>query len=468
MKKLLSLLFFISLISHTDALLISEVMSNPTGDDGGREWIEVFNNTASSIDLSSLTISIKGGTAVAVTPLSGGTSLAPNGYAVIGSVVSGTNKFIQDYPTYSGILFKSSISLVNTGVTSIDIKLSGATVDTLASYTAAKEGFTLSLVSGSFVLSNPTPGAENQAVPPSDSSNNNATSSSSSQQVVQAQSAPSPDIVLYMPFEKTVVAGADANFTTYGMTRAGNNIDDLVYSWSYGDGGQGTGTSTWYRYVYPGRYVAKVEAFNGHVLGNGSTKVRVVSPDIAITKVDNGKYGLYIDISNPNNYDLDLSQWKLYLDGKTFPFPKNTIILGGETTRFSGVAMGFASTTISQNSIVKILFPNLEEVASYAVSNLENGKLNNLTNITDSVIKTLGTVGNVAGVSTSTISSLSNKISDKMAANKMIVKQTQQVIQAISSSTVKISSSTATLSTNNLNRPKDTRLVSWFKSFFGF
>lgn len=467
MKKLLSLLFFVSLINHVDALLISEVMSNPMGDDGGREWIEVFNNTANSVDLSTLTISIKGATAIVVTPLSGGTILVPNGYAIIGSVVSGANKFIQDYPNYNGLLFKSSISLVNTGVTSIDIKLSGSSVDTLASYTAAKEGFTLSLVGGSFVLSNPTPGAENQAVTSSDSSNN-ATSSSNTQQVIQAQSAPSPDIVLYMPFEKTVVAGADTNFTTYGMTRAGNNIEDLTYSWSYGDGGQGTGTSTWYRYIYPGRYVAKVEAANGRVLGNASTKVRVVSPEIEITKVDKGKYGIYVDVSNPNNYDLDLSQWKLSFDGKAFPFPKNTIILGGETTHFSGVAMGFASTTISQNSVVKILFPNLEEVASYTISNKEIESLDKLTNITDGVIKTMGVVGNVAGVSTSTITNISNKISAKLNTNKMIVKQTQQVIQAISSSTVKISSSTATLSTNNLNRPKDTRLVSWFKSFFGF
>ena len=468
MKKILSLLFFISLISHTDALLISEVMSNPTGDDGGREWIEVFNNTANSVDLSSLTISIKGGNAIVVTPLSGGTSLSPNGYAIIASTVSGTTKFLQDYPNYSGPLFKSSISLVNTGVTSIDIKLSGATVDSLSSYTAAKEGFTLSLVGGSFVLSNPTPGAENQAVSSSDSSNNNATSSTNTQQTVPAQSAPSPDIVLYMPFEKTVVAGADANFTTYGMTRAGSNIEDLVYSWSYGDGGQGTGTSTWYRYVYPGKYVAKVEATNGHVLGTGSTKVRVVSPDIAITKVGTGKYGLYVDIYNPNNYDLDLSQWKLSFDGKSFPFPKNTIILGGETTHVSGMAMGFASTTISQNTVVKILFPNLEEVTSYVVSNKGNESLDKLTNITENVIKTLGNVSNVAGVSTSTISNFSNKVSNKLKENKIIVKQTQQIIQSISSSTIKVSSSTATLSTNNLNKPKDTRLVAWFKSFFGF
>lgn len=461
MKKIFSLLLFISAVTQANALIISEVMSNPTGVDDGREWIEIFNNTANSVDLSAMTISIKGATAIAVTPLSGGTNLTPGGYAIIGSIVSGSTKFLQDYPTYNGPLFKSGIGLVNTGVTSIDIKLSGSIVDSLSSYTAAKDSFTLSLVSGSFVSSNPTPGAENQAVTSSDSGNN--ATSTNTQQTIQAQSAPSPDIVLYMPFEKTVVAGADSNFTTYGMTRGGNNIEGLTFSWSYGDGGQGEGTTTLYRYVYPGRYLAKVEAGNGHVLGNASMKIRVVSPDIAITKVDTGKYGLYVDIYNPNNYDLDLSQWKLSFDGKAFPFPKNTIILGGETTHFSGIAMGFASTTINQNSVVKILFPNLEEVVSYTLPNSLNQNL----------------IGIVAGVATSTIlipsnqlseklpSSTSTKILNKLITNKIITKQYLSN-QNLGTSSLKTSSSSATLLTNQSSKPKDTRLITWFKSLFKF
>lgn len=465
MKKFLPFLLFISVISQVNGLVISEIMSNPTGDDSGREWIEIFNNTSESVDLSNFTISIKGGNAVVVTPLSGGTVLVPNGYAIIASTVSGSTKFLQDYPLYSGLLFKSSISLVNTGVTSVDIKLSGGAVDSLSSYTAAKEGYSLSLVNGTFALSNPTPGVENQFAVSLNNNTNDATSSINTQQVVQAQSSPSPDIVLYMPFEKTVVAGADTNFTTYGMTRAGNNIDDLTYVWSYGDGGQGTGTSTWYRYVYPGKYVAKVEATNGRVLGNASTKVRVVSPDIAITKIESGKYGNYVDISNPNNYDLDLSQWKLYFDGRSFPFPKNTIILGGETTRFSGIAMGFASTTISKNSVIKILFPNLEEVANYSAFDILNENINKVANTANDTIKKFGIV---AGVSTTTITNISNKVSNKISTSKTTLNQAKQIIKDTSSSTLQNSSSTAVLLTNNSSKIKDTRIIDWLKSLFSF
>lgn len=430
MKYIFTLLISISVVTQVQALLISEVMSNPVGDDSGREWIEVYNNSDSSIDLSPLTISIKGGVAVAVTPLSGGTMLAPDGYAIIGSTVSGSTKFLQDYPNYSGLLFKSSISLVNTGITSIDIKLSGSTADSLSSYTAAKEGYTLSLVNGSFAQGSPTPGTANEAAPTS--SEITASTSTDSQITVAKQSAPSPDIILYIPSEKTVVAGAESFFSTFGMTRAGIPIEGLIFNWAFGDGGQGMGSSTIYKYVYPGRYIAKVEANNNSVAGSGIMKVRVVSPDISIVKVDTGKYGAYVDILNPNNYELDLSQWKLLIDGKAYPFPKNTLIAGGATTRFSGLAMGFASTTVSSNTVIKILFPNMEDVTVYTPN----------TNI-----------GIVAGTSTS------------YSPKTITPKQNYIPLRSVTISTPAVSTSSH-VALNTSSKAKDTRFISWIRSFF--
>ena len=325
MKKFFVTLIFISGIIKAQALIISEIMSNPIGDDSGREWIEVYNNSQDSIDLSSLSISIKGGTFVPITPVQGGTTLSPNSYAVIGSTVANATKFLQDYSSYSSLLFRSSISLVNTGVTSIALKLNGITVDTLPSYTAAKEGYTLSLISNNFVLSNPTPGTENQIITQEVTGGSQGATTTDGQAVVAQMSPPSADIVLYLAPEKILVAGAPSNFQAFGMTRKGDMIPNLTYTWAYGDGGHGVGSSTIYRYLYPGTYIAQVEATNGYVLGVGRIGVRVVSPDIAITKISSGKYGSYIDIFNPNTYDLELSGWKLSIDGAMFSFPKNTM-----------------------------------------------------------------------------------------------------------------------------------------------
>lgn len=429
MKSILITVLFGATFAYASALTISEVMSNPTGDDSGREWIEIYNETDAEVDLSAMTVSIKGATALVTTPLQGGYTLPANGYAIIASVVSGQTKFLQDYPNYSGLLFKSSISLVNTGVTSVDIKLHGATVANLPSYTAAKEGTTLSYIGGSLVAGIPTPGGDNQVVEVVTPTVNATTTET--QITVPQMSPPTADIIIYMPTEKVVVAGAESEFTVFSQTRAGKAINDLRYGWAFGDGGQGTGSSTKYRYAYSGRYIAQVEGFSNTVYGTGRMVVRVVPPDLFITALGTGKYGSYVEIKNPNSYDLDLSQWMLTIDGASFPFPKNTLLSAGASTRFSGLAMGFASTTMATSTVVKILFPNLEEVTRYVPPSVE-------TTVVPQFITATTTPLRVA------------------------TRPQQKLVLGVSTSTKALPATTTPTRTAS----KDRRIVDWFKSFF--
>ena len=89
--------------------------------------------------------------------------------------------------------------------------------------------------------------------------------------------SPSPDIVLYLPKELLVVAGAETNFSVYGMTRSGKTIENLKAKWAFGDGGEGTGSTTTYTYAYPGRYVISVEAGDSYVISGGTT-VTCITP----------------------------------------------------------------------------------------------------------------------------------------------------------------------------------------------
>ncbi len=440
MKSIILILAFLSMTVSTHALVINEVMSNPLGDDSGREWIEIYNNSESSVDLTTLTISVKGGTFVPITPVSGGVTLAPHGYAIIGSTVSLTTRFTQDYPSYNGPLLKSAISLVNTGVTSLEIKMSGSVADTLSSYTAAKEGNTYSLLNGTFAAGAPTPGEENKTVI-SEEVLPTTTDPSGTQSTLPRSSSPSADIVLYLPTEKTVVAGAPSLFLVSSMTHAGKGINDMVYTWAFGDGGQSTGSSTLYRYLYPGRYVAQVEGTNGLIAGTGRMIVRVVSPDILLSSIGSGKYGNYIDLTNPSAYDLDISSWKILIDGAPFSFPKNTLLAHG-VTRFTGVAMGFASTTVSSSTLIKLLFPNMDEVLRVT----QGGESNPSTFEKKIVQITL-----VPGVNLST---------RQPPLSKSIL------IRATSSKAV----STITTTTSNMvskTTNKDVRLATWIKSLFG-
>ena len=141
-----------------------------------------------------------------------------------------------------------------------------------------------------------------------------------------------------------------------------------------------------------------------------------------------------IDILNPNKYDLDLSQWRLTIDGASFPFPKNTIILGGNTTRFSGVAMGFAGVGFSSSTIVKIMFPNLEEVTIFKPKKEE-----------------------VLGVSTTT---------KYVTPSITVVKNIPKIMNKVSTVSNK-PTTTSTTTPMKTTKTKDKRLVTWFKVLLG-
>lgn len=419
-------------IGNAQALSVSEIMSNPVGDDAGREWVEVYNESDVAIDITTLAISIKGGNFVSVVPVEGGVSVPPKGYAIVSSIVSASSpvsRFLDSgtgYPNYAGILARvaSSVSFVNTGTTSIDLRLNGSVVDSL-SYTPAGEGKTLSRVEGVFVSGAPTPGLENQA----SVSQTSANETSNNQTVLTQISPPSPDIVLYLPSEKLVVAGAETEFSVYGMTRAGQIIDGLSATWSFGDGGHAMGTTTGYAYAYPGRYLVRVDAGNAYVRGVGTVQAVVVSPEVIIKRYGFGKYGAYVDIENPNSYDLDLSQWRLWIGFGNYVFPKNTVIAGHSVTRISGRAMGFEKTIFREGDVIKLTFPNLEEITRLPI-----GK-------------------NEIQEATSTVVAMEQK---KINTPMVPVAKKVTSIQLVATTSFAIAQKPT----------RDTRLVSWFKSMF--
>ncbi len=65
-----------------DHVVINEVELNPAGDDAGNEWIELYNPTATMIDLAGWTLQTTTGVTVSVT-IPQGEQIAPNGYYLV-------------------------------------------------------------------------------------------------------------------------------------------------------------------------------------------------------------------------------------------------------------------------------------------------------------------------------------------------------------------------------------------------
>ncbi|MDB5260137.1 MAG: Lamin globular tail-like protein [Candidatus Nomurabacteria bacterium] len=459
MRYTITLLVICSGVIMTHALYISEIMYDPQGSDAGREWVEIYNDTSNDIDLTAWKFN-ESNTNHGITSFAGSGKLNSNSYAVI---ADNPAKFLIDFPSYTGVLYDSSFSLSNTGEPLAVKDNTGAIIDSVTynpTLGGNDDGTTLSLINSLWVKGNGTPGSVNEISSNTSTSTTiapitpNATTTDN-QGTIKQTSPPSSDIMIYMAPEKVVVAGALSTFSVAAMTRAGRNIDNPNVTWAFGDGGQANGTTTEYAYAYPGRYIAQAEVGNGLILGIGRMIVTVIPPDISIVNTGSGKYGSYIDVINPNRYDLDFSQWKLSVGGAIYPFPKNTLIPGGATTRISGLALGFASTTIWSSTEVRILFPTLEEVTRY------------IPKVPEQI---------VLGVATTTMPvfqeikkpALSKTVTK---AKKASVKVSKVKSATMATSTKVVDSSTNTVSSipmaaSTSKSQKDTRLVSWIKGLF--
>ncbi|MEK7140860.1 MAG: lamin tail domain-containing protein [Patescibacteria group bacterium] len=148
------------------ALVINEIMYDlKNGSDDGREWIEVYNNSDASVDLSTFKF-FEADTNHKIVSVAGGENISPLGYAVI---VSDFAKFKNDNPNFTGLVFDSTFSLSNTGENLILKDKDLNIIDQYfysSSLGGGGDGKSLQLVNGSWVASMPTPSKENKYVPP--------------------------------------------------------------------------------------------------------------------------------------------------------------------------------------------------------------------------------------------------------------------------------------------------------------
>jgi hypothetical protein len=108
MKKLILIFLFLS-FRFVFALTITEVMYNPEGNDAGREWIEVFNNSSETINI----LSGKNGWKIN----DGKNHLFEEDLTIypqeIFVIVQDKSLFLKDYPNFQGKIIQANFSLKN-------------------------------------------------------------------------------------------------------------------------------------------------------------------------------------------------------------------------------------------------------------------------------------------------------------------------------------------------------------------
>ena len=350
---------------------INEIMYDIEGSDDKKEWVEIYNDSASEVSLKDWRFNDGSNHVLNEPPANGGRGslfLPAYSYAILASDATTT---IINYPSYSGIVIDTAMSLGNTSETLKIIDANGAIIDTVSynsSMGANGDGKTLQKVSGSWVAAAPTFGAQNAEASPSSSSQNSSVSSFSSSQNIASGSVDyhyeNEQISAKAGEDKTAVAGADIVLegSAYGFKK--EPLENARYVWTLGDGSYKEGKNIRHIYKYPGNYIAVLNVPSGYVSASDRINIKVIPNELNIVETKNE----FIKLKNKSGIILDVSGWFLKegsaASGTTFKFPDYSLIAANSELIISSDISGLK---FSDNKFsAEILYPNGSVAFSYS------------------------------------------------------------------------------------------------------
>ena len=353
------MLFLVTLPVCVNAeVSFSEIMYDLDGSDTGREWIEVTNSGSDAADISLWKL-FENNTNHALVYISGGQSIVAGGYAII---ADNKEKFLTDWPSFTGPLFESSFSLNNTGETMSLKDPNGSVMDTVTYFSelgAVGDGKSLQKVNGTWKASTPTVGAQNVGSEGLGGSTTSSTTTSTAQTTSSESSGSSasfpvePQIFTEIHGNSTAFVGADLFLKGHTIGLEKKPIENARYIWNFGDGGSAEGETVSHVYRYPGEYIIMLAASSGKYSATDRMQVKVIPADVVIAEVVPGIDG-YVVVGNNMSVEIDLSQWVLRTDKDVFLFPKNTIVLGKNKIILSPKTTGLIAETL----MADLLYPN--------------------------------------------------------------------------------------------------------------
>ncbi len=356
---IIGIVFFGLFPLRVHGLSITEIMYDTPSTDTGREWIEVFNDGVSDVDVvrfklleNNVNHTITAPTTY-TNPLS---ALAPGAYAI---VADNAVKFMEDWPDFSGLLFDSAFSLTNTGETLKLVDSAGNTVDTReysGELGAKGDGMSLQIHEGVFIPAQPTPGATNATIaegvtpePAVGTVEDNGVSSHSEQvDIVVVKEKPTVSVTA----GRERIGTIHAPFLFKGTQEDNSLTGKITFLWNFGDGNVGKGRTVLHSYKHPGTYNVVLNAISGRERAVSRTEVGVVEPSVSFSVATST-----IDIGNTGPFELNLGGFIINGLTKAYVFPKDTIISPKQTISFDhAIFPPFASSTPI------LLFPNKKPV----------------------------------------------------------------------------------------------------------
>lgn len=363
MKRLLltiAIVFFFTHLANAK-VNISEVAWMGTTTSANDEWIELYNDSSSSVDLSGW--SIEGSINITIPE---GKSIAGNGLFLMERTDDTTvPNVIADY-IYTG-------ALTNSGYQSFIIKDgNGSTVESLVFQTEWPAGDnttkdTMQWSGSSWTTGTPSPKSMNTGVSSTtndeeDDSGATTVISSSSKAETAPNNTPHIEFVIPKVINTNVPTEYKATvFLDYMIANQG------IFVWNMGDGTVIKQTELLpvsHTYKYAGRYTLSFayyrNSYDTKPYLNNSVSYGVVDATLVVSVADSGNA---IEIENLSDKSLDITNWILSDGSIQKYFPEMTIIAPKATIYIP--ITNFGLTRISK---VEILSPNGSKIQSFAGS----------------------------------------------------------------------------------------------------
>ena len=370
MKQILFFIFIFSIPTITEAVFISEVMYDLEGADTGREWVEVYNDGSTDVDLS-LWKFFEEGTNHQLNVFQGDGVVPAGEYAVISD---NPEKLLLDWPVFSGDIFDSSFSLKNTGellVLKDGELVEMDQVDYKSEWGAGGDGNSLQRIDGQWQASKPTLGGQNlisaNVVETNNTNNQENGGGSSNNEDLSGGEWVSDNgkITAFAGDDKQVVVGADALYEGQALGTKNMPLENARFVWSFGDGGMLERRNVLYAYSYPGDYIVVLNVSSGKYASSDRIRVKALPADIIISNIETGTNS-FIELYNRSNFELNLSWWTLRAGEQFFILPKDTILAKGAKVSFPLKVTGL---NILDKKSVALLYPNGSIAVSYVGNN---------------------------------------------------------------------------------------------------
>ncbi|MDP3784463.1 MAG: lamin tail domain-containing protein [bacterium] len=336
--------------------VLTEIMYDLEGSDAGREWVEIYNDGTTSVDLTDWKL-FEANTNHGITAMDSQTYILSAGaYAV---AADNTEKFLLDWPDFSGALFDSSFSLSNVGeaLTLRDAELADVDSVTYSSDLGAQgDGNSLQKTNGSWIAALPTPGSAALASSGGGSSSSGSSTGDSVQQSANAGWVEEEEkkFTAVINSAPSGIAGADFVFEGRLNDEAEKEVKAERYFWNFGDGDWKDGQKVSHAFVFPGKYLV---SFTAKILGRSVTayrEIEILENKLAIVGAKGGD-GSWVKLSSAASQRLNLTGWILQSATSTFIFPEETYILPKTVLTLAEASSGLK---LSPSGELKLLYPN--------------------------------------------------------------------------------------------------------------